>query len=58
MQHRITMYIDSQNSQSEVTVQVHSDMLTREEKYILVSMNLPPVPDLSGMWNQYAEAIA
>ena len=33
-------------------------MLTREEKYIVVSMSSPRMPDLSGMWAQYAEAIA
>ena len=59
VQQNTTMYIDSHNSNSEVTVQVQgpTDMLTREEQYILVSMNSPPVPDLSGLWSQYAQAI-
>ena len=33
-------------------------MLTREEKYVVVSMSAPRMPDLLGMWSQYAEAIA
>ena len=32
-------------------------MLTREEQYLVFSMSVPRMPDLSGMRSQYAEAI-
>ena len=60
MQYKYNNVHNIQNSQNEVIVQVqvHSEMLTREEKYTLVSMNSPRMPDLSGMRDQYTEAIA
>ena len=34
-----------------------TDMLNKKEEYLIVSMNSPPIPDLSGMWSHYSEAI-
>ena len=53
------MYIDSHNNVSDIRGQVQgpTDMLTREEQFLIVSMNSPPRPDLSGLWSQYSQAI-
>ena len=37
--------------------QVLTDMLSKKEEYLIVSMNAQPIPDLSGMWSHYSEAI-
>ena len=34
-----------------------TDMLSKKEEYLIVSMNSQPIPDLSGMWSHYSEAI-
>ena len=53
------MYINSHNNVSYIRGQVQgpTDMLTREEQFLIVSMNSPPRPDLSGLWSQYSQAI-
>ena len=53
------MYINSHNNVSYITGQVQepTDMLTREEQFLIVSINSPPRPDLSGLWSQYSQAI-
>ena len=34
--------------------QVLTDMLSKKEEYLIVSMNAQPIPDLSGMWSHYS----